>query len=116
MGVDGIKRVNKTIEHTNKTIQPGIDLSNGKELESINVTRMCNNEENKHKETLSMYNNEGKKNTLSKSEEKDKTVDSYVSMYECVKPFVIKRTNMNAQQLIYPPLRWKSLLKSTNII
>ena len=43
---------------------------NGEELESINITRTYDNEENKRKETLSTYDNGGKEKTLSPSENK----------------------------------------------
>ena len=38
-------------------IQSGINFSNGKELESINITHTFYNEENKHEEYLSTYDN-----------------------------------------------------------
>ena len=56
-------------------------------METINVTRTCNKEANKHKETLSMHDNEGEENTSSVSEKKEKACDSYVSMYELGKDF-----------------------------
>ena len=46
---DGTKRVNGKIEHVSKENQSWITLMNGKDLESINVTRMYNSEANKHK-------------------------------------------------------------------
>ena len=59
MDVDGTKHVNETIKHVNKTIQYGITSMNGKKLESINVTILCDKEANKSKETLSAYDNKG---------------------------------------------------------
>ena len=58
---------------------------NGKEFESINIMRMCENETNKHRETSSTYINEGKENNSSTSENKEKECDGYVFMYECGK-------------------------------
>ena len=43
------KRANKTIGHVNKTIQYAIISMNGNELENINVTNICDKEENEHK-------------------------------------------------------------------
>ena len=70
------------IEHFNETIESGITFINEKGLETINVTRTCNREANKDKETLSMHDNEGEGKTSSTSEKKEKACDSYVSMYE----------------------------------
>ena len=41
---------------------------NKEESESTNVTRMCSNEQNEHKNTSGTYDNEGKEKTSSKSE------------------------------------------------
>ena len=56
-------------------------------IERINVTMKCDKEQDKHKETLSFYDNKGTKNTSSTSEKKGKSRDGYVRMYECGKHF-----------------------------
>ena len=81
--VDEKKHVNETIEHVKEIIQYGIALINGKELESIKGTHKYDNQENKHKETSSTYDNEGEEKTSSTSENKEKSRDGYVRMYEC---------------------------------
>ena len=45
--VNETKHANKPIGNVNKTIQYIINSMNGKKLESINVTHMCDNEVNK---------------------------------------------------------------------
>ena len=57
----------------------------GKEWESTNVTRTYDNAVNKHKETSSMYDNEGEEKTLRTFKKKEKARDGYVSMYQYVK-------------------------------
>ena len=52
------KKLNKSMK-----IQYGITSMNGKEQEIMNLTSMCDNEVNKHKETLIMYGSEGKEKT-----------------------------------------------------
>ena len=42
----------------------------------------CNTKVNKHKDTLSTYGNEGEENTSSTYENKEKSRDGYVRMYE----------------------------------
>ena len=44
-------------------IQYGITSMNGKEQEIMNLTSMCDNEVNKHKENLIMYVSKGKEKT-----------------------------------------------------
>ena len=58
---------------------------NGKELEIVNANIMWDKEADKHKETLSAYDNNGEENILSTSEKKEKAGDGYVFMYECGK-------------------------------
>ena len=54
---------------------------NGQELECFNANISCNKEADKHKETLCVYDNKGKGNTFSKSENKLKAHDGYVCIY-----------------------------------
>ena len=68
---------------------------NEEESKSINVTRTCDNEDNKHENTLSMYDNKDKETTLITSEKEGyanehheepvKACDCYISIYECSK-------------------------------
>ena len=53
----------------------------------FNVTLTCNKEENKHKKNLGTYGSDGEKNTSSMSENKEKSRDGYVCMFECGKLF-----------------------------
>ena len=76
--VDGIKHINETIEYINEKIQYGITSMNGEELESNNITRTFDNEANKHKETLSTYDNEGEENNYSMSKKKEKERDGNI--------------------------------------
>ena len=72
---------------TSKQNQSVITLMNGKELESINLMCMCDNEANLHKETLGTYENEGKENTSSTSEKNEKSHYGYFIMYKYGKHF-----------------------------
>ena len=47
--------------------------------------RTCYNEANRHTETLSTYDIEGKEKTSSTSEKKERSRDGYVSIFGCEK-------------------------------
>ena len=55
---------------------------NRKELESTNITSMCDKESNKHKENLSTYGNKGKEKIPVTSEKKENAWNGYVHIYE----------------------------------
>ena len=73
-------------KHANKTIQSGITSMNDDELESLNVTRMCNSEAYEHEETSSNFDNENKENTPSTSDKEDEEATNVhngtLKMYE----------------------------------
>ena len=74
---------------------------NRKELESINITRTYANEANKHKETLSLYGDEGQENTLSTSEKKEKHVAVIFVCMNGVNTSDIQRMNVHTQKQLY---------------
>ena len=88
---------------------------NGKYLEGINITHTCSNEENKHKENSSTYDDKGEEKTSGTSEKKGKCVMVMLVFINAAKTYANHSMNTYAQQRLYTSVICKSLWQSTNM-